>query len=429
MILESVKHGLLIWPTIEENGVTKTKKYDELSATKKIQADCDLKATNIILQVNTKFLNSLPPKWSNFVTDVKLVKDLHTTNFDQLHAYLEQHELHANEVRLMRERINQQTHLAKFPQIDSGLTVHVFKQGDDPIDPINKMISFLSTVFTPRFPSTNNQLRNSSNPRQQETIHNGWVTVQPLQGRQNSFAAGTLGIRANTSITGGNYSDQQRVVKEKVLLVEAQGNGKVLNEKELEFLANPGIAEGLVTQLVITHNAAYQADDLDAYDSDCDEISMAKAVLMANFFSYGSDVLSKDTNYSAQQDALILYVFEQLSNQVTNCNKVNNDNLIANETLSAKLERYKEQVKLLEERQNEDLGTREKLIIDDIILEKNAQFADFEKEINNLKQTLSEQSKENELLTKTFIVFKNNPRKKKLRISIQKLLWKRKLKN
>ncbi|GJR61791.1 hypothetical protein Tco_1503953 [Tanacetum coccineum] len=56
------------------------------------------------LQVNTKFLNSLPPKWSKFGTDVKLVKDLHTTNFDQLHTYLEQHELHENEVRLLRER-------------------------------------------------------------------------------------------------------------------------------------------------------------------------------------------------------------------------------------------------------------------------------------------------------------------------------------
>ncbi|GKD61076.1 hypothetical protein Tco_1298585 [Tanacetum coccineum] len=55
-------------------------------------------------QVNTKFLNSLPLEWSKFVTDVKLVKDLHTTNFDQLHAYLEQHELHANEVRILRER-------------------------------------------------------------------------------------------------------------------------------------------------------------------------------------------------------------------------------------------------------------------------------------------------------------------------------------
>ncbi|GJZ48507.1 retrovirus-related pol polyprotein from transposon TNT 1-94 [Tanacetum coccineum] len=57
-------------------------------------------------QVNTKFLNSILLEWSKFVTDVKLVKDLHTTNFDQINAYLEQHELHANEVRLMRTRAN-----------------------------------------------------------------------------------------------------------------------------------------------------------------------------------------------------------------------------------------------------------------------------------------------------------------------------------
>ncbi|GJY72415.1 hypothetical protein Tco_0476118 [Tanacetum coccineum] len=50
MILESVENGLLIWPTVEENGVIRTKKYVELSVAKKIQADCDMKATNIILQ-------------------------------------------------------------------------------------------------------------------------------------------------------------------------------------------------------------------------------------------------------------------------------------------------------------------------------------------------------------------------------------------
>nr|GEZ74806.1 hypothetical protein [Tanacetum cinerariifolium] len=56
---------------------------------------------------------------------------------------------------------------------------------------------------------------------------------------------------------------------------------------------DPGVAEGPVTQTVITHNASYQADDLDAYDSDCDDFSTTKAVLMANLSSYGSDVLSK----------------------------------------------------------------------------------------------------------------------------------------
>ncbi|GKA62346.1 retrovirus-related pol polyprotein from transposon TNT 1-94, partial [Tanacetum coccineum] len=79
--------------------------------------------------------------------------------------------------------------------------------------------------------------------------------------------------------------------REKVLLVEAQGNGKVLTKEELEFLADPGNVEGPVTQSVITHNAAYQANNLDAYDSNCDEISTAKAVLMANLSSYRSDVL------------------------------------------------------------------------------------------------------------------------------------------
>nr|GEW02372.1 hypothetical protein [Tanacetum cinerariifolium] len=81
--------------------------------------------------------------------------------------------------------------------------------------------------------------------------------------------------------------------KEKVLLVEAQANGQVLQEEELEFLADPGIAETSSTQYVITNNAAYQADDLDAYDSDCDELNSAKISLMENLYHYGFDNLAE----------------------------------------------------------------------------------------------------------------------------------------
>ncbi|GJT49220.1 retrovirus-related pol polyprotein from transposon TNT 1-94 [Tanacetum coccineum] len=170
--------------------------------------------------------------------------------------------------------------------------------------------------------------------------------------------------------------------RDKVLLVEAQGSGKVLNEEELAFLADPGVAEGPVTHTVITHNAAYQADDLDAYDSDCDDISIAKAVFMANLSSYRSDVLSKDTKNG----------------------------------------------KLLEERQNVDLSTREELIMDDIIREKNAQFADFEKENNYLKQNLSEQLKEKELLTKTFNVLKNECKEKEAKNNDKEIALEKKVK-
>ncbi|GJS74756.1 hypothetical protein Tco_0707597 [Tanacetum coccineum] len=123
MILESVENGPLIWPTIEENGVTRTMKYAELSATKKIQADCDLPPISFYKQEREcklydkfdkvahvkgeslhSYYLSLPSEWSKFVMDVKLVRDLLTANFDQLHAYLQLHEMHANEVRLLRER-------------------------------------------------------------------------------------------------------------------------------------------------------------------------------------------------------------------------------------------------------------------------------------------------------------------------------------
>nr|GEX34865.1 hypothetical protein [Tanacetum cinerariifolium] len=61
--------------------------------------------------------------------------------------------------------VNQQPQQPEFPQQDSSLTVSVFKQGDDPIDAINHMMSFLSVVITSCYPTTNNQLRNSSNLR------------------------------------------------------------------------------------------------------------------------------------------------------------------------------------------------------------------------------------------------------------------------
>ncbi|GJR36755.1 hypothetical protein Tco_1212439 [Tanacetum coccineum] len=108
MILESVENGPLIWPTIEENGVIIIKKYDELSAVEKIQVDCDMKVTNIILQGIPADIYSLVNHHrvaKDLLERVQLLmQDLHTSNFDQLHAYLEQNELHANEVRIMRER-------------------------------------------------------------------------------------------------------------------------------------------------------------------------------------------------------------------------------------------------------------------------------------------------------------------------------------
>nr|GFA16633.1 hypothetical protein [Tanacetum cinerariifolium] len=87
-----------------------------------------------------------------------------------------------------------------------------------------------------------------------------------------------------------------KALKDKVLLVQAQANGQVLHEEELEFLADRGIADTQSTQYVVTNNAAYQADDLDAYDSDCDELNSSKIALMVNLSHYGSDNLAEVHN-------------------------------------------------------------------------------------------------------------------------------------
>nr|GEX66564.1 hypothetical protein [Tanacetum cinerariifolium] len=182
----------------------------------------------------------------------------------------------------------------KFPQLDLGLTAPVFKQGDDPIDAINHMMSFLSAVVTSRYllPTT--------------------------------------------------------------------------------------------------------TDDLDAYDSDCDELNTVKVALMANLSHYGSDVLAEVHNPDNMDKNMINQ--KQLKTQVINCTKINLDNKSVNDTLTAKLERYKEQVKVLKEGQNIDFKSHDNV----------SDSCEQSVKIDRLKQTQSEQIKEKEYLMQTVTLLKND---------------------
>nr|GFB47843.1 hypothetical protein [Tanacetum cinerariifolium] len=93
--------------------------------------------------------------------------------------------------------------------------------------------------------------------------------------------------------------------KDKVLLVQAQANGQVSQEEELDFLADPGTAESSTNQTVVTTNAAYQEDDLDAYDLNCDELNSAKVALMVNLSHYGSYNLAEVNNQNNTPTHLI----------------------------------------------------------------------------------------------------------------------------
>ncbi|GJV03637.1 retrovirus-related pol polyprotein from transposon TNT 1-94 [Tanacetum coccineum] len=467
MILESVENGPLIWPTIEENGVTRPKKYSELSATEAIQADCDVKATNIILQ-------GLPPEcgspYQQYLNNQSSTP-LSTTYPSNDYQSSIHHNVYSPSSSIPQleyaPSINQHP---EFSQQDSGLIVPVFQKGDDPIDAINHIMSFLTAVVTSRYSTTNNQLRNSSNPRQQATINNGRVTLQPIQGRQTSLATGTT--RTYTLGASGSNSGKQRTVicynckgeghmskqctnpkrkrddswfKDKVLLVQAQASGQILHEEELAFLANPGIPEGQATQTVITHNTAYQADDLDVHDSDCDKLNTAKVALMANLSHYGSDALAKVHNHDNMNNNMINQAvqampFSEQSNVVNHSETeitsdiniipysqymnesqqaaLNLENKSVNDTLTAELERYKEQVKVFKEGQNVDLRSN------DIVSDSSAQSV----EIDRLKQTLFEHLKENESLMQTSTLLKNDFKKEESRNIDREIALEKKIK-
>ncbi|GKC90471.1 hypothetical protein Tco_1151120, partial [Tanacetum coccineum] len=317
MILASVEKDPLIWPTITVDGVTRPKEYTELTPAETIQADYDIKAkafqlkfmlllVNIMpleqFQVNTKFLNTLPAEWSKFVTDVKLVKDLHTTNVDQIHAHLEQHERHANEVRLMRERnydplalvASHQMTQSPYQSHQHSYQKSQHKNFDSPYQSQQYSTHQSSTPLSITYPS------NEYQPSIHHNVYSPSSSIPQLEyaplGRQISYAAGTT--RTFTPGASRNNSGKQRIVT-------SQASGQILHEEELAFLADPGIPKGQATQTVITHNASYQDDDLDAYDSNCDELNTAKVALMANLSHYGSDALAEVHNHDNVNNNMI----------------------------------------------------------------------------------------------------------------------------
>ncbi|GJT98229.1 hypothetical protein Tco_1093747 [Tanacetum coccineum] len=237
------------------------------------------------VQVNTKFLNALPPEWSKFVTDVKLAKSLYTTNYDQL------------------------------------------------------------------FPPSNNQLRMSSNPRNQATIQDGRVTVQQVKRRQTQSFAGT-GNKEIATTSRRNYAASQP--REKLMLVKAQEAGQILDEEQLAFIADPGIEE---TQVVhCDSKVLFEVPYSDSYpndmiNQDVQEMTYTEQIHIVDFqdneinsdsniipysqyMQESQDAGTQDTNSSAPNDLLVLSLVEQMTGHVANFDKENQTNKMVNESLS-----------------------------------------------------------------------------------------------
>ncbi|GJZ78605.1 integrase, catalytic region, zinc finger, CCHC-type containing protein [Tanacetum coccineum] len=158
-----------------------------------------------------------------------------------------------------------------FPQMDSGLVVHVFTQGDDSIACLNKAMAFLTPVASLRFLSTNNQLRTSSNLRNHATIQGQSCVGSGYKGNATSFGENNAGGQARVvkcyNCQGEGHMARQCTqpkrprndawFKEKAMLAEAQEFSQILDEEQLAFLADPGILNGQDAQTTIPNTAAF----------------------------------------------------------------------------------------------------------------------------------------------------------------------------
>ncbi|GJW36645.1 hypothetical protein Tco_0059565 [Tanacetum coccineum] len=178
--------------------------------TKLINDMRNIKMTMPRMQLNSKFVNNMLPEWSRFITEVKLNRGLKESNFDQLYAYLKQHEVHANENRIMMERFIQPnndplalvsdasvqqypTQSSKSPQsskepypadnfqLDSGSS-----STENLIESLSNSLALLTQSYKSHLPQTNNQLRASSNARNKAMVQDGKVVVQDVRGRYNA---------------------------------------------------------------------------------------------------------------------------------------------------------------------------------------------------------------------------------------------------
>ncbi|GJU80604.1 hypothetical protein Tco_1282969 [Tanacetum coccineum] len=244
------------------------------------------------------------------------------------------------------------------------------------------------------------------------------------------------------------YTQSKKIqcLKQQMLLAQLQEAGIQLSKDQLAILADTGerIDSG-PGAFTVTTNALFQADGVEVYDLDCDAVPNAQPSFMANISSYGSDVLAEVNNQdnmdnnminqavqampSSEQSSVVNHSETEItsdsniipySQYVTESQQavINLDNKSVNDTLTAELERYKEQVKVLKEGQNVDLKIKDNV----------SDSCEQSVEIDRLKQTLSEHLKEKESLMQTVTLLKNDFKKEESRNIDREIALEKKIK-
>ncbi|GJR12141.1 retrovirus-related pol polyprotein from transposon TNT 1-94 [Tanacetum coccineum] len=348
---------------------------------------------------------------------------------------------------------------------DSGYT-----QTKEILNTLSKQFALLTQSFRATLLQTNNQLRTSSNTRNQATIQDGQIVVQNVQGRQNqnqrnfargNGAAGFGGMQnrvGNANAGQGkpfkcyncngvghiarNCTQPKRphnsdYFKDKMLLMQAQENGAVLDEEELLFLAgeqgntfDADVDNQPVQDLALNEDNIFQADECDAFDSDVDDEPTAQTIFMANLSSAGSaNPQAGPSNASILSECLYGIPYEQYLSVnnisvVPSCasstlNNVfvssDNDAFVSHDPIANELKIYKEQVAIYEQRAKFELTEREQRMDDQmrmLIQNRNKMEENLKKELHSVKLQLNSTMENNKIFEETVTTLKHKFKQK-----------------
>ncbi|GJY89892.1 retrovirus-related pol polyprotein from transposon TNT 1-94 [Tanacetum coccineum] len=275
----------------------------------------DMKITQLDIpahQMNTKFVNNLPPYWAKYVTNVKNNKDISAITYVELYTYLKSYEPHAMKTLKKQEQsssiVDPLAYLAT-TSLTPPSQPPAQSSNDAMLATMNQIVNLLSG-FQKQFPPTNNQLRTSSNSGTHATVHDGNIITEPVQRRApgNVGNTGNRGTKSYGQMTDNKgkkvicynccgeghvarqCKEKKRVkdsqyFKDKMLLMEAKEKGAVLDAEAEAFLTDVECTAPYDQPLAMTTINVFEVSHEDAYDSDVDEGPNAAAAFMANLSS------------------------------------------------------------------------------------------------------------------------------------------------
>ncbi|GJY10368.1 hypothetical protein Tco_0378553 [Tanacetum coccineum] len=434
MILKSIENGPLVWPTIKENGVTRPRKYSELTVADAIQADCDVKATNIILQ-------GLPTEIYALVSHHKVAKDL----WERIQLLMQETSLTKQE----RECLVRSSYWwsASFTWMNkagtklSKLLTLPYYEDVTILLPADRILPVTDRLWSDHNPILLHIDKTDFGPTPFK-LYNSWLLRDGFDNlnKEMSFkyrlampveygSDGSLSITMVTQLVSNmkSIASWKRLIDQNILPLFCSSttdswDKSIHTGRSIVICGGFPWTYSLIYEYslrvtVFTHNAAYQADDLDAYDSDYDELNTAKVALMANLSHYGSDALADVYNPDNVDNKMI--------NQVVQAMPSSEQSSVVNQseteiTSDSNIILYSQYVIESQQAvvQNSNSSTQQDalilFVIEQLKTQSNDNVSDTSAqsvEIDRLKQTLSEHLKENESLMQTVSLLKNDFKK------------------